>query len=98
MKEFHWTVTDSTGFDHEVALKTSTWASKLSITVDGTETVVKPQGSQALLGLVDHTIPVGDKTCHLVVMGRQADLAVDGCWFVSLGWIERTKRVLHSPL
>lgn len=78
MKEFHWTVTDSTGFDHEVALKTSTWASKLSITVDGTETVVKPQGSQALLGLVDHTIPVGDKTCHLVVMGRQADLAVDG--------------------
>lgn len=83
MKLYHWTVADSTGFDHEVTLKTSPWSNKLTITVDGQETVVKPQGQQNMLGLVDHTLPVGDKTCHLVVMGRQADLAVDGQYLTS---------------
>ena len=35
MKLYHWTVADSTGFDHEVTLKTSPWSNKLTITVDG---------------------------------------------------------------
>jgi hypothetical protein len=97
MKEFRWTVADSTGFDHEITLKTSVWTSKLTITVDGTETVVKPQGAQAMLGLTDHTLSVGDKTCHLVVLGRQADLAVDGQYLTSkrpyLPYMKRPKWV-----
>lgn len=83
MKQYRWTVADSTGFDHEVTLQTSIWSNKLTITVDGRETVVKPRGTQNLMGIQDHTLPVGDKTCHLVVLGRQADLAVDGQYLVS---------------
>lgn len=97
MKLYHWTVSDSTGFDHEVTLKTSAWSNKLTITVDGQESVIRPKGQQSMLGLVDHTLPVGDKTCHLVVMGRQADLAVDGQYLTSgrpyLPYMKRPKWV-----
>lgn len=78
MKQYRWTVPDNAGFDHEVTLKTSAWSNKLTVAVDGVESVIKPKGQQTMLGLVDHTLPVGDKTCHLVVMGQKADLAVDG--------------------
>jgi len=97
MKEFRWTVADSTGFDHEVTLKIGSWSRKLTVTVDGTETVVKPTMQQNMLGVVDHTLPLGGKTCHLVVMGRQADLAVDGQYLTSkrpyLPYLKRPKWV-----
>lgn len=78
MKQFQWTVTDGSGLGHTVALDLSIWSRKLIITVDGVQTVVKPRSRQVMAGIVDHTLPVGGKSCHLVVMGRQADLAVDG--------------------
>ncbi len=78
MKHFQWTVTGSDGFDHSVTLTRSVWSNKLTITIDGAETVVKPRSQQVMTGIIDHTLPVGGKTCHLVVMGQQADLAVDG--------------------
>ena len=97
MREFHWTVADAAGFDHQVTLKTSLWSSKLTITVDGEERIVKPRGAQNMTGLIDHTLAVGDKTCHLVVMGRQADLAVDGQYLTSrrpyLPYLKRPKWV-----
>lgn len=78
------------------SMASSAWSGKLTITVDGEESVIKPQGQQALLGLVDHTLPIGDKTCHLVV-GRQADLAVDGQYLTSkrpyLPYMKRPKWV-----
>lgn len=79
------------------SMASSAWSGKLTITVDGEESVIKPQGQQALLGLVDHTLPIGDKTCPLVVMDRQADLAVDGQYLTSkrpyLPYMKRPKWV-----
>ena len=83
MKQFQWTVTDKSGLDHAVTLERSIWSNKLAVTVDGVKTVVKPRSRQIMSGIIDHTLPVGAKTCHLVVLGQQADLATDGQYLSS---------------
>lgn len=78
MKKYQWTVPDTTGFDHQVSVQISAWSGKLHITIDGNEEIVRPQGTQNLLGLIDHPLTVGGKECRLVAVGTKADLVVDG--------------------
>ena len=83
MKLHHWTVKDSGGFEHEVTLKTSAWSGKHTLTVDGESSVIQPKLKPALLGLTEQPLTVGGRDCQLVIIGRKADLAVDGVYLTS---------------
>ncbi len=70
-----WTITTADGSRHTINRKNS-WA-----LVDGEKQ--KMGLKSAFIQLYDHEIRIGGSVCHLVVIGRKCDLAVDGVFIES---------------
>lgn len=71
-----WDVTDCNGAVHNISHNIK--GGKNVITVDGE--VYKAKSSNWFINLLDYAIELPGATCNLVVIGRKADLAVNGVY------------------
>ncbi len=71
-----WEVTDSNGAVHNISHNIK--GGKNVITVDGETYKVK--SSNWFINLIDYSIELPGAVCNLVVIGRKADLAVNGIY------------------
>ena len=78
MKNYLWTISGADGAQHTITLTTDFLTNRFDITVDDAPFPVPASRRHYVMGFAKHTLSVGGKTCHLMVRGTQADLAVDG--------------------
>jgi hypothetical protein len=77
-KTFEWTVPlDSTTY--EISLIVRPWSRNHICMVNGQRIPLSAKFSQIFVGL-DHTLKLGDHEVHLIIMGSNADLAVNGTY------------------
>lgn len=70
-----WEVTDSNGAIHTITCKVG---GKTKITVDGE--LYKVKSSNWFINIVDYEIDIPGANCHVVVIGKNIDLAVNGVY------------------
>lgn len=70
-----WEVTDSNGAVHTITCKVG---GKTKITVDGE--LYKVKSSNWFINIVDYEIDIPGANCHVVAIGKNIDLAVNGVY------------------
>ena len=79
MKQWNITVD---GVQYTVVFTHNSWSGRNKLTVNGEEVPLKKTPFQAFVGS-DQPVNIGGSECRLVVIGSQADLAVNGTYIDS---------------
>lgn len=64
---------------NEVIFKPNKWSGKHKLIINGEEVLLKKAPLQGLVG-VDQPIAIAGKECRFVLIGKKADIAIDGIY------------------